>query len=204
MIGSLAWSVSRDQVVRPAPFNAPLFTSLIEGVPEDRRWVVLDLGAVCPQVIALFGGHRCRVDIADLSQGLELLDRDLDRESLRHVAESVLPLRRAEPADLVLCWDLLNYLNRAALKTLMAQIAERARPGTLVHALIHYADAQMPEHPGHYVPQPDGSLINVAPQSAIRTAPRYSPEDLRLNLPAYRIERAMLLGNGMQEFLLRV
>lgn len=204
MIGSLARSAARDEHSVLAPFNAPLFRTLIEGVPEDQRWVVLDLGKVCPQVISLLGGHRCRVEIAEVAQELELLNRDLDREALQHVAEGALPARLSEPVDLVLCWDTLNYLNRDALRMLMAQVAERARPGTLAHALIYYAEPQMPVAPGHYVPDPNGSLVNVSPGTQLRDAPRYTPEDLRLCLPAYTIERAMLLSNGMQEFLFRL
>ncbi len=204
MIGSLARSTSRDPVAGSEPFNAPLFSGLIEGVPEDQRWVVLDLGKVCPQVISLLGGHRCRVEIAEVGQELELLNRDLDREALQHVAEGALPARLSEPVDLVLCWDTLNYLNREALRMLMAQVAERSRPGTLVHALIYYAEPRMPVEPGHYVPAVDGSLVNVSSCIQMRDAPRYTPEDLRLCLPAYTTERAMLLGNGMQEFLFRL
>jgi len=204
MIGSVARTAVRNPTTKPVPFNAPLFKALIEGVPDDERWVVLDLGKICPQVITLFGGHRCRVEIAEIGQELELLNRDLDRESLRHVADSVLPPRLAEPADLVLCWDTLNYLNRDALQGLMAQIAERSRAGTRVHALIYYADPHMPDSPGHYVPRDDGTLTNVSPVTATRAAPRYTPEDLQLCLPSFTTERAMLLGNGMQEFLFRL
>lgn len=203
MIGSLARSAVRGDDSGPAPFNAPLFRALIDGIPDDQRWVVLDLGKVCPQVITLFGGHRCRVEIADVAQELELLDRDLEREALRHAAEGALPPRLAEPVDLVLCWDTLNYLNRDALRALMGQIADRCRPGSRVHALIYYAGRQMPAEPGHYVPMGDGSLTNMAACTQLRDAPRYSPEDLQLCLPAFTTERAMLLGNGMQEFLFR-
>lgn len=204
MIASLARSAARAELAGPTPFNAPLFRTLIEGVPENERCVVLDLGKVCPQVVTLFGGHRCRVEIAEVAQELDLLNRDLDREALQHVAEGALPAPLSEPVDLVLCWDTPNYLNREALRMLMAQVAERARPGTLAHALIYYAEPQMPVEPGHYVPDADGSLVNVAACTQLRDAPRYTPEDLRLCLPAYTIERAMLLGNGMQEFLFRL
>ena len=39
---------------------------------------------------------------------------------------------------------------------------------------------------------------------AVRMAPRYTPEDLAHCLPRYRVERARLLRNGMQEFLFRL
>lgn len=204
MIGSVARTGAREAVAADKPFNAPLFKALIDAIPDHQRWVVLDLGKVCPQVITLFGGHRCRVEIAEVAQELELLNRDLERDALDHVAEGVLPPTLTEPVDLVLCWDTLNYLNRDALRALMWKIADRSRPGTRVHALIYYADPQMPNVPGHYVPHDDGTLTNRAAVTGQRPAPRYTPEDLRLCMPAFRSERAMLLGNGMQEFLFRV
>jgi len=204
MIGSLARSFAREEPAAPEPFNAPLFRSLIERIPEDERWVVLDLGAVCPTVISLFGGHRCRLDIADVGQGLDTLKEPMEPADLRKAAESLLPELHAEAADLVLCWDTLNYLNRDALTALMTRIEDRCRPGTLVHALICYSHPQMPVEPGHYVPQDDGSLVNVTNCTEQRDAPRYSPEDLTLSMPGYTIDRAMLLGNGMQEFLFRL
>lgn len=204
MIGALARLTTRSEVTGPESFNAPLFRGLIEDVPDDRRWIVLDLGKVCPQVITLFGGHRCRMEIAEVAQELDLLNRDLEREALRHVAEGVLPPRLEEPFDLILCWDTLNYLKRDALSALMGQIAERSRPGARAHALIYYAKPTMPEQPGHYVPKEDGSLVNVENRTRRCDAPRYTPEDLKLCLPAFTTDRAMLLSNGMQEFLFRV
>ena len=64
-------------------FNAPLFRALIDAVPDDRRWIVLDLGKVSPQVVTLFGGHRCRVEIAEVAHGLELLNRDLEPDAFQ-------------------------------------------------------------------------------------------------------------------------
>jgi len=204
MIGSLARSFSRDEPAAPEPFNAPLFRSLIERIPEDERWVVLDLGAVCPGIISLFGGHRCRLDIADVSQGLATLDEPMEPADLRTAAEALLPELHAEAADLVLCWDTVNYLSRDGLTALMARVQDRCRPGTLVHALVRYSHSQMPVEPGHYVPQGDGALMNINLCAEQRDAPRYSPEDLTLCMQGYTIDRAMLLSNGMQEFLFRL
>ena len=55
-----------------------------------------------------------------------------------------------------MCWDLLNYLQRPALKALMARVAARSRPGTLVHALIAYSAPRMPARPDRYAALPDG------------------------------------------------
>ena len=49
----------------------------------------------------------------------------------------------------------------------------------------------------------DGRLIEIVTTDVRRTAPRYSPDDLGRCLRGYRSESAMLLRNGMQEFLFR-
>ena len=184
--------------------NVPLFRSLIQALAEDRRWVVLDLGAARPQTIALLSRYRCRLDIADLGDAAET--RAGQGESV-HWAESGLSLRgirSPEPTDIVFCWDFLNYLEPDQLTTLMASIATRCGSGALVHALIVYSDRRMQQWPGQWVPIDDGSLLNLSTAPPERRAPRYSHEDLRSSMPTYAIERVRLLANGMQEYLFRL
>ena len=183
--------------------NAPLFRRLLELQSADRRAVVLDLGPARMETVALFSQFRCRLEFADLGESFEQLNGEADPLLQRQIAEAVLPRRRQESPDLVLCWDLLNYLQRPALKALMARVAARSRPGTLVHALITYSAARMPARPDRYAPLSDGRLIIQRTTSVECAAPRYTPEDLRQYLPDYTVESAMLLKNGMQEFLLR-
>lgn len=196
--------LAEQNATQTATFNAPLFRTLVEKLQTRDRWIVLDLGAARAQTIALFGQFSCRLDIADIADGLDALNGLPDPVILADSAEALLPRRRNEPADIVFCWDILNYLERPALQAFMARIAERARPGTLVHALIVYSETHMPARPGNYVPQQDNSLLDISVQRDDRPAPRYSPEDFDRYMPGYLIERAMLLGNGMQEFLFRL
>ena len=204
MTTSRAPSALPDETESPAAINAPLFRSVVEPVDSDRRRVVLDLGAACGRTVELLSQYQCRLDIADLSDRLDELNAESTPEGLRNTAESLLPANHPETADVVLCWDILNYLNASALTALMSQIAARSRPGTLVHALIVYAATHMPARPGHYVPLKDCSLVSMPFGPDEREAPRYSPDELKQYLPGYTMERAMLLSNGMQEFLFRV
>lgn len=185
--------------------KVPLFHSLIERMDPERRYVVLDLGAAQNELLELLAGYRCRIDIAHLADGaIEALNTEPEHDQLEALAESSLPRRHAEAADLILCWDLLNYLEKPAMSALMACIAQRANPGALAHALIAYSARTMPASPARYVPVDDMHLVNRAPPGPERNAPRYSPEDLKLALYDYKTERAVLLANGMQEFLFKL
>jgi len=200
---SLPSRTAKPTAVEPAPVNAPLFRRLVESLSEERRSVVLDLGAVRPATVALLTPFRCRLEIADLADGLPGLDEEPDRDLRREKAEALLPRARQEPTDIVLCWDLLNYLQRPAIATLMECLAARMRPGGFAHVLIVYTGTTMPARPSQFAPLKDGRLIETVTTTATRTAPRYSPEDLGKCMRGFRAESAMLLRNGMQEFLFR-
>jgi len=202
---SLAVSSRRPTAaVEPAAVNAPLFRGLVESLRDDRRAVILDLGPACSATVALLTPFRCRLDIADVADGLDALDAETERAAMDHRIAGLLPPVRQEPADIVLCWDLLNYLRKPALTALMDAVAARARPGARVHFLVAYATPRMPGRPSRFAPQPDGRLLTSIVTAEERDAPRYTPEDLGRCLRGYRVEGAMLLRNGMQEFVYRL
>ena len=196
-------ATARAEFDAPAAINAPLFRSLIQMLEEDRRWVVLDLGAARPQTIGLLNRYRCRLDVADIASGIKSLSVASDSIVLGDRINALVPTCHTERTDITLCWDFLNYFERDALTVLMANIAARSRPGAFVHALIVYSDKVMQDQPGQFVPVDEGHLLNASTAKPSRIAPRYSTEDLRLCLPDFSIERVRLLGNGMQEYLFR-
>lgn len=203
MHGSTSRTLARP-VTEPGPLSAPLFREVVETLRAGGRSVVLDLGAACPETVALLTGFRCRLDIADLADGIDALNAEDDPHRLLAAAEALLPPRRQEATDLVLCWDVLNYLGPAALTALMDCVAARARRGTLAHFLVVYSANRMPARPGRYAPQADGRLKHVPATGGDRPAPRYTPEALNHYLRGYTVEGARLLQNGMQEFLYRL
>jgi hypothetical protein len=187
----------------PAPQTAPLFRGLLEGMQDGARRVVLDLGPVRPATVALLGRYRCRLDIADIGEGLDAVSAATDAETLRTVFRQLLPRPRREPTAIVLCWDLLNYLERPAIRILMDELYFRLAPDARVHALIAYAAPRMPARPMRIAPASDLSLRFTPVTADEKTSPRYSPDDLARCMPTYTQERATLLRNGMQEFLFR-
>lgn len=186
-----------------AAFNAPLFHRLLEQMNDDARRVVLDLGPARPETVATFGRFRCRLDIASLAEGIDTLNGIKDAKELAAAIIAALPPRRAEATHVVLCWDLLNYLERPVLKALMDEIAGRLMEGSLVHALIAYSTPRIAAKPGRIVPAAGQQLSLSRLTAEDRPAQRYTPDELARCMPGYRVDRAMLLKNGMQEFLFR-
>jgi hypothetical protein len=196
--------VGKGLAAGPEALNAPLFHSLIQRLEGGGRWIVLDLGAARSDTIRTFGRFRCRLDVVDLADGLSTLRDETDPRVLRQRVEALLPRRGVEATDIVLCWDLINYLSAPALSAVMEGIAVRCKSGALAHGLVYYSTRTMPQQPGSFVPLDDLRLINKGAPGPERPAPRYSPEDLARCMPRYTVERGRLLRNGMQEFLFRL
>jgi hypothetical protein len=188
----------------PEALNAPLFHTVIQRLQSGGRWVVLDLGAAHSATIGTFGRFRCRLEIVDLADGLDSLNGETDARRMRQRAETLLPAKRSEPLDLVLCWDLINYLNQPALNAVMECVALRCKRGALAHGLIYYTAKAMPERPSTFLPVDDQHIAQQVYLGRDRPAPRYTPEDLQRCMPRYSVERGRLLRNGMQEFLFKL
>lgn len=190
--------------------RAPLFAALVERIGAGGRWVILDLGPAQATTVAFLTRFRCRLDIVDLPASLDAVNAGRQGDELHRQLDAILPDSRKEPADVVFCWDLLNYLERPAFTALLDHVAERARPGALIHALLAYSATRIPARPGAFLPRMapgDGNKVLLSDASVSaeqRVAPGYTPEDLARCNYHYRVERGVLLNNGMQEFLFRL
>lgn len=207
----LSARASLEESGQPATFRAPLFSGIVEALEEDRRYFVLDLGRARAGTIDLFSEYRCRLDVVDLPAGLEALEALLDAQEgepdsrlLEDWFAARLPQARGEQVDLVLCWNLLNYLSPLTIAALGRVLAKRTAPGARLHAFIEYSATEMADQP---VPlAPEGEEMRVGPDlpgAGQRPAPRYRPKDLESMLTGFSSERTMLLSNGMQEYLYR-
>lgn len=181
---------------RDAPASAPtapavrlpLLQRLFDACNGQVRTCLADLGPVQPGIVERLVDTRSRLDVLDVPA------RRAAGESWPGAAAA------AEPAGVVLCWDLLNYLDVDELRALSAAIACIARADARVHALIQYSATTMPSQPcrmridRELGMRPEPTPDTVAP-------PRYSPKALEKAMPQLQVESTMLLNNGMQEFL---
>lgn len=182
---------------------------MLNAEESEQRRVVLDLGGPNQTLLdRLSAAGPCRLEIADFvaNGGLPVLeaiesDEEADRAYGATVIRRLLPGSAGEPLDLILCWDLPNYMSLKNLKRLCEVLAERATSGCRLHMLIAYSKREMPSAPARYALQDKGQLAQACRSDDITPAPRYSPEDLGMAVAPFRYERGVLLANGMQEFV---
>jgi hypothetical protein len=195
-------AVQADDIA-PVALRAPLFESLVGGFDDDQRHVVMDLGPARAGMVDRLTQWRCRLDIVNLPEGLGELQAMEDPGEVEQAFRRLLPPMKDDRIEVVFCWNLLNYLRPDLITLLMNVVTERLAPGGRVHALIEYQATRMPGSPGTITPG-EGNTLEVQPSDAPPIkAPRYTYGALEKLMPGLKSERAMLLGNGMQEYLFK-
>lgn len=171
---------------------------------DGERRVVLDLGDPHTDTVEYFSGFRVRLGIASLFPALVALDAEQDETRLQADLETLLPEGLVSGSQLVLAWDVLNYLRPRAISAFMSRLADLLPRGAQVHGFVAYGVKLLPETPRALVVCPDGWLRMLpADGDATREAPGRASGELQRLMPDFRVERAILLGDGMQEYLFR-
>jgi hypothetical protein len=189
----------------PAPeiHRSLALAGLLAELPEESRLSVLDLGpAVGANLEFLSARYRCRLQIADLyaSAGTHrLADPEADPAPL---FRDLLPLAGGPDYDLVLAWDLLNYLRREQIRALAEHLAPACRPGGRLFAMV-LTGREIPRRPLTYELRAGGDLVYRDAGGATRPGPRYRPAEIDALTPGFTVDRSYLLRHGIQEYLLR-
>lgn len=193
---------------------------------QPRHLHVLDLGPAVGANISFLAEHfPCSVEVVDLMASLQA-SAGSDAESA--VADAI--PGQGEAADLVLAWDVFNYLSKEQFRAAGRRLAQRCRPRAMVFAMI-VTSAEMSRKPGSYLftqraaaPRPaiptggrlapgsvssggggnvrGGIELVYRREPGRRSSPRYRPAEVDGMLSGFSVERSMLLRHGIQEFLL--
>ena len=101
--------------------------------------------------------------------------------------------------DLILAWDYLDYLTPENLRVVTAQLSRCSRPGTWIYFLMSQ-HGKIPDAPAT-IDLLSEEYIRYACGPATREGARYPPKVLEGLLRGFRINKLVLLKNGIQEHL---
>lgn len=165
---------------------------------------VLDLGPARPGNLAFFNGFRCRLGVADALGELAGMAASLapgDPEVAARL-QAILPPIPPRPWQLVLLWDVLDYLPTAMLERLGEALAPAMAPGALLHGFVSTGSAPLPDPPAVYDIE-SVERLRRHHQGGERAPARHTPWHIQRHLAGVAIERSRLHRDGRQEHLLR-
>ncbi|HED16088.1 MAG TPA: hypothetical protein ENI64_04625 [Gammaproteobacteria bacterium] len=189
----------------PTSLNTMVFADLVSQRPTDRALRILDLGTVRQSTIDFFSDYHCHILVTGLcddyvpGEGLgkqtlkqcqQLIKQDISRHSNNHY-------------DLILFWDLLNYLDKDHVPLLVAPLLPVLTSATRCHSFL-YTTANRPSRPGGFEIVSREQMILVPGTTEQNHSKSITQTTLGKFLPHYKTLRTVLMRNGTQELAFEV
>ena len=186
--------------------NSPLLFELLQDVQEAGYFQLLDIMPATAGLVEAFADQHCKLFLPGCLPALTDLQNseELTEQQLRRRLRNAIGLQKGDNAilDVLLLWDLPNYLNPVLLSGLIDTLLSHTQHGTRLHCYIH-TRASMPAESGVYTFTPGAKIWVEQQTEQSRTSPAYYQEALHKHLAPFVVERSILLSNGLQEYVLR-
>ncbi|MEX2963626.1 hypothetical protein [Microbulbifer sp. TYP-18] len=108
---------------------------------------ILDLGPLSVGTTQAFLQRNCPCYIEDLIEFFA--DNQQAPDLKKALAGHLVPKPEKIKLDVILCWDLLNFLNKELIAYLLELLAPNLKRGTLLHAMM-YTGANAPARPARF------------------------------------------------------
>ncbi len=183
-------------------YTSLALNALLQRLRGDRKYNVLDLGPASGVNVEFYSRFAAKIHIEDLYRTLNSFDyfSAEDGGSFESVYRYLLPYKRGTRFDIVLGWDLFNYLAPKEFLFLSRHLAGFCSRGALVFCLV-WTRESIPDQPYRYTVVDEQTLRYEGASTILRRSPRYEETDLAHMMPDFRVANSFLLRNGFKEYL---
>jgi hypothetical protein len=184
--------------------TARLLPELFRGVDPTERLKVLEIGRAQPETVDFFSRYKCRLQFANLYASTELLENQAKQSEAELAVgfRKALDLAKDAKFDVCLFWDILLYLTGPSIRALCGVLERHIHKGTRAHGIgVHSALTRCER--GEYAITSSGDFRlkqGRLPELEYRPHPQAQLAEM---LTVFKIDRAMLMGDGTVEMLLR-
>ena len=193
--------------VTAKPVDEPLFATkalrkLLSALTTREAPHLLDLGPVVGTNLSFFGEHLgCRIIVEDIFGELERHVRTGKMEDLPAFLSRRFP-QADGTVDGILCWDIIDYLDKASSQALADQLTRILRPEGVLLGFFGTA----PPRDAHYTKYviADETNLKHRPYPALRSrqATLANRDIIRL-FAGLRVSDSFLMMNNIREILFR-
>jgi hypothetical protein len=164
--------------------------AMVRVLQRAARPSVLDLGEVTGDNLAFLSRFRARVSIADLYRSIKTA----------RLEDKLLPSDPPSRFDVILMWDLLNYLAPEEIVWVAKSIDRVSKPGATMLAFLA-SSREIPHRPSVYHIRNEETLICEVQAPRKKEAPRYTEQMLLRLMPGTTVESRFQLRNETVEYL---
>jgi hypothetical protein len=181
-------------------YSSPGLEEAVRGVPDDGSCKVLDLGPSVADNVEFVSSFASYLQIIDaIDRGPSASEMEGGGFGRLSTLLSLLDEHRRS-FNLVLAWDVLNYLSTDQAERLLQSVAELCLPNARLHAVVFATDT-MAAVPNRYRILDSTHLAYEPGTTELRGAPNLPPAAVGKLLKGFRIEHSFVLQHGVHEYV---
>lgn len=176
--------------------RSPALTAIYNEIKNSDRNQVLELGPMSKGCFQLFSELSCKIHVEDLSSCIRDHIRSGQPLNDFKVEENLIDYKKDEKFDVILAWDLLNYLDLHEIKRLFAVLRPHCKPNTLLY-MLRYVEKNIPVSPRDILVK-DKYLLEMTEEGfEERALPNYGTLQILSSLPGYFLQDTLMGQTGM-------
>ncbi len=176
--------------------------ALLQQLETGRLHTILDFGPALGGNLKFWAPYASRICFEDFYRTWEDLgfprpaDGSYDASTLQHL----FAFDRNDRFDIILTWDLFNYLEPDHTQAIAGFLSRYCRAGALLFALLS-STPLIPSRPNRFRILNQEQVLYEKVGSGSRPSPRYQPRDVARMVPGFQVLNSFLLRHGVQEYL---
>ena len=197
----------RPQGPASGPADDPVFATkalhkFLQTLTSRELPVLLDLGPVIGSNVSYFGEQLgCKIFVEDIFADVDRHVREGRLDQLPEFLNQRLPQADGE-VDGILCWDLIDYLDRPAAQALATQLTRVLRPDGALLGFFGNAQSADARYTKFVIVDDVNLKHRMYPAARGRQAILLNRDIIRL-FSGLRVSDSFLLKNNLREILFR-
>jgi hypothetical protein len=184
------------------PTRSKVFPKFLAAVARQSTPVLLDLGPVVGPNIEFFGERLgCKIVIEDVFTSIEKVAANGDRSAIGAELSTQFD-REPESVDGILCWDVFDYLDREAGRTLATRLKSILRSGGALYGLFGTTDIELNHYNRFLVEAEDALRIRTYPATKVKRTVLVT-RDVNKMFEGLTVAESVLLKTSARECLFR-
>ena len=185
-------------------FNTKALPKFLASLTSRESPVLLDLGPVVGSNVSFFGEQLgCKIFVEDIFADVDRHVRAGTLEALPAFLKKRFP-QETGSFDGILCWDVMDYMERPAATELAHELTRVLRPDGAL--LAFFRAAAQPHHDAQYtkfIVEDEKNLRHRMYPAARGRQPVLVNRDIIRLFPDLRVSDSFLLQNNLREILFR-
>lgn len=183
--------------------SAKLFADLFRDIDPDKRLRVLEIGRAQSETVSFFSDYKCRLRFADLYDDVKLFkgQAGATEAELAKNFRKTLAIPKGEKFDLCLLWDVMQYFSGRAIRALCGALEPHLHEGTKAHGFGVHSILTPCERAEYSIRNLGEFVVRKGRLPDLQYLPHPQAELSEL-LTVFKVERAILMGDGTVEMLL--